>query len=288
MHERSMLFGQDRGLVGTVCVPDGTARDVALVLFNAGVVHRVGPHRLHVKLARQMASHGMASIRFDLHGMGDSLRSGTTTEHGEQVVLDLRAAMDELQRASGATRFALLGFCSGVPQSVAAASADSRVASVFLYDGFTLKTRRARMRYLGIRFRAHGFTLAAMRLWMRRAVQAAAESLRRVAAPSRAEAKSARDTAFAQLRSLRERGVDVVVLAAGSDYSEFNYRDQAREAMGPYAEGLRFGFLDAVDHVLTSRKAQQDYIAWIRNALLQQAQAESLAQAPDPTLMCSS
>ncbi len=283
MHERSLVFGHDQGLIGTVCLPDGKARDVALVLFNAGVVHRIGPHRLHVKTAREMASRGMASIRFDLHGMGDSLRSRESLAHGEQVVRDIQAAMDELHRVSGASTFALLGFCSGAPQSVAAALADGRVASILLYDGFVLRTRRARWRYLAVRMRAHGASPKAVRLWLRRGAEAMAAWLRRARAPGNDGVESTRREAFAQLQALRARGVDIVVLAAGSDYSEFNYREQAREAMGVHAEGIRFGFLDGVDHVLTSRQAQQDYIDWIRDEWLGRQASATLPGAPSPT-----
>lgn len=286
MREHSVAFGVDGGLIGTLCIPSGEMRDVALVLFNAGVVHRIGPHRLHVKLAREMASYSMASIRFDLHGMGDSSRSREAIGHSEQVVLDIRSAMDELQRVSGATRFALLGFCSGVPQSVAVALADPRVSSIILYDGFVLRTPLARWRYLGIRLRAHGLNFRAMRLWVRRAAQAATAWLRRAAESREVEAKPARELLFTQLRSLRDRGVDVVVLVAGADYSEFNYREQARRALGVHAEGIRFGFLDRVDHVLTSRQAQQDYLAWVRRALLSPYGAASKPGTVAPVTEC--
>lgn len=270
MHETTLAFGSDGGLIGTVCVPDGGASaDFGLVLFNAGVVHRVGPHRTHVKLAREMARHGVASIRFDLHGMGDSQRSSGELGHAEQVVADLRQAMDELQRLSGASRFTLLGFCSGVPQSRDAALADSRVGHVILYDGFNVPTRRARMRYLLQRLKAHGLGIDAVRLWMRRFAEYVAHGLRRRPAGEDGQAAQpgVRELSAA-LRGLRERGVQVSVLHSGADFSAVNYPGQAAEFFGSRVSGLRFGFLADEDHVLTSRQAQRRYLDWMLAALL--------------------
>ncbi|MGA8008355.1 MAG: alpha/beta hydrolase, partial [Thiomonas sp.] len=62
-----------------------------VLLFNAGVIHRVGAHRVNVKLARALAADGIATLRCDLHGMGDSLRADGRLSYKDQVVADLRA-----------------------------------------------------------------------------------------------------------------------------------------------------------------------------------------------------
>ena len=267
MREITLAFGSDRGLIGTVCLPDAPARaDFGLVLFNAGVVHRVGPHRIYVKLARELASRGVASIRFDLHGLGDSLRGSASMGHAEQVVDDLRRAMDELQRQSGANRFTLLGFCSGAPQSRDAALADSRVDHVILYDGFNVPTRRARMRYLAQRLRAHGFGVQAARLWLRRLAEHVVSCMR--GRPGDQRGDGGVESLAAALRALRDRGVRVTVLHSGADFSAVNYPGQAAEFFGSAVAGLRFGFLPDVDHVLTSRQAQRSYIDWMLATLL--------------------
>jgi alpha-beta hydrolase superfamily lysophospholipase len=277
MHETSLNFGSDGGLIGTVCLPgDGARKDVALVLFNAGIVHRVGPHRLYVNLARELARHGVASIRFDLHGMGDSQRSTAPVNRADQVVADLRDAMDELQRQSGAEKFTLLGFCSGVPQSCDAALVDARVDHVILYDGFAVPTRRAGRRYLWQRLRAHGFGSLAPRLWLRRLAEWFAMRLR-WRSGTRAGASASEDL-VATLRALRERGVRVTVLHSGADFSVVNYPMQAAEHFGAAVSGLCFGFLPDVDHVLTSRQAQRSYIDWVLATLLPAGAAAGCAR----------
>ena len=48
-------------------------RAARIVIFNAGAVHRVGPNRMTVTLARRLAAMGLPSLRFDLEGLGDSV-----------------------------------------------------------------------------------------------------------------------------------------------------------------------------------------------------------------------
>ncbi|HHO68021.1 MAG TPA: alpha/beta hydrolase, partial [Gammaproteobacteria bacterium] len=73
MKERVVTFGPERNLVGVLTQPDQVRPDLPVLVFlNAGLLHRVGPYRMHVDLARQLAARGYASLRFDLSGRGDS------------------------------------------------------------------------------------------------------------------------------------------------------------------------------------------------------------------------
>ena len=115
MRETTSTFGAQGDLLGTITFPEAgrsAPPPFGVLLFNAGVIHRVGAHRVNVKLARAFAADGVATLRFDLHGMGDSLRADGRLSYKEQVVADLRAAMDLLQASTGAQH----------PSSAAAAS----------------------------------------------------------------------------------------------------------------------------------------------------------------------
>ena len=61
MNEQTVVFGPEQHLVGTITQPaqakPGHAA-VLVLLTNAGVIPRIGPHRLNVKLARHLASMG--------------------------------------------------------------------------------------------------------------------------------------------------------------------------------------------------------------------------------------
>ena len=112
MIERSFAFGQNDGLIGTVCLPQhrqGDGAKIGVLLFNAGVVHRIGPHRINVRLARQLAESGIPSIRFDLAGQGDSARAQGKLGFKEQAVEDIQAAMGSLGNAANVSRFVLFG-----------------------------------------------------------------------------------------------------------------------------------------------------------------------------------
>ena len=58
MKERVLVFGQKRNLLGICCEPDnlrsGNAAP-AVLLWNVGIHHRVGPLRIFVDLARALA-----------------------------------------------------------------------------------------------------------------------------------------------------------------------------------------------------------------------------------------
>ena len=61
MREEVLLFGRTRALVGIITDPPHAARRQplpAVILVNVGLVHRVGPNRLYVKLARSLAALG--------------------------------------------------------------------------------------------------------------------------------------------------------------------------------------------------------------------------------------
>src|SRR5205085_6183975 len=64
-------FGADSHLFGVLTEP-GEKRDLpAVILLNAGSIHRVGPSRLYVRIARELAQDGFASLRLDHEGLGD-------------------------------------------------------------------------------------------------------------------------------------------------------------------------------------------------------------------------
>ena len=283
MREISLAFGPGQSLVGTLTLPAtgiaAPAAPLGLVLFNSGVVHRIGPHRINVKLARQMALRGIPSIRFDLHGMGDSLRADGTLPYEQQAVADLGLAMDALQESAGVARFALLGFCSGAVPSYLAAQADPRIGTIILYDAFAFPTPRSRARFLWLRLSGHGFDPQALRRDVRRLGRGLARLPRRLFDRLRrrgnetfrqAGAREQKHQIVRGLAKLTRCGVKVVVLHAGDDFGAANYAEQFRDATGNALprEGLRCGFLASIDHVATSTAAQKMFLDTICAALL--------------------
>lgn len=138
MTEQSLLFGPAENLVGIVTQPAKQARRAelpAFVFLNAGVTHRVGPNRLYVRLARELAEDGFTSMRFDFSGLGDSAARTDDMIAWKSVVVETREAMDHLQQTLGIDRFVLIGVCSGATSSYITAREDPRVVGAVLING---------------------------------------------------------------------------------------------------------------------------------------------------------
>ena len=139
MREDAFLFGSEQGLIGIVTEParhsqPGPAASLGVVFLNAGVIHRVGPSRLYVTLARDLAGLGCVAARFDHSGVGDSAvrRDGLPFE--ESSIAEARDAMDWLQKTKGVDRFVLAGLCSGAVTAFEAAVLDQRVVGVAMIN----------------------------------------------------------------------------------------------------------------------------------------------------------
>lgn len=147
LRERACAFGPDDALVGVVTEPVESDRAVdrpAVILLNAGLVHKVGPFRLTVQIARTLAERGYTVLRFDLSGFGDSRAVGPKRAVEEQVVIDGRAAMDFLEGRYGITRFVVGGLCSGAVYAHYVTAADPRVVGMWMLDGYAYPTRSYR------------------------------------------------------------------------------------------------------------------------------------------------
>jgi hypothetical protein len=97
----------------------------AVILINAGAIHRVGPNRLYVALARDLAARGDLVVRLDLSGIGDSRPRGRQPDnvvYSPHAVDDVGVAVAWCRR-QGATRIAVAGLCSGAYHSLKAAVA---------------------------------------------------------------------------------------------------------------------------------------------------------------------
>jgi pimeloyl-ACP methyl ester carboxylesterase len=146
MREHAFMFGEGDGLVGVLTDPPGgpvtpgARRPLGAILLNAGVIHRVGPSRLYVHLARELAAAGCVAARFDHSGIGDSpvRRDGSSFE--ESSLVEAREAMDALQESRGIERFVLIGLCSGAVTAFDTAGVDDRVVGVVMINpqGFDL------------------------------------------------------------------------------------------------------------------------------------------------------
>lgn len=133
--ETPIRFGPEQRLVGILCSPERAGQsDVAVVIGNSGGNPRHGFARFGVEFARNLARAGVASLRMDFAGLGDSihLEDGAEARSGvfdTDRVPDVAAALDALQ-ARGFRRFAIQGLCSGAYHAVQVALAEPRIDQV--------------------------------------------------------------------------------------------------------------------------------------------------------------
>jgi alpha/beta superfamily hydrolase len=136
MKEEVVRLGVNQALVAVVTEPDSKPNTdlPAVILFNAGLTHRIGPNRIYVKLARHLTEMGMTVIRFDLSGVGDSSvrMDNATFEAG--VIDDARQVMDYLSRNKGSKSFFLMGHCGGGLISLGIANQDPRTVGVVMIN----------------------------------------------------------------------------------------------------------------------------------------------------------
>lgn len=141
VQEKALLFGEAKGLTGVVSLPQNldVARP-AVIFLNAGLIHRVGPFRMNVKLARRIAGTGLLSLRMDQSGLGDSLPRPGDMSYEDRAVLDVREAMNTLDARYGVKTFVLIGLCAGALSAHRAALSDARVIGACLLDGYAYRT----------------------------------------------------------------------------------------------------------------------------------------------------
>src|SRR6267378_285204 len=135
--EEPLQFGEGGRLFGILTlpsVPPCNAQALPVFVFlNAGLLHRVGPYRLYVRLVRNLAQMGFSSLRVDLAGRGDSPeRFGLTTQ--QSVAADYEEIVGVLESRLGRLRLVLGGLCSAADNAIRLARADQRVIGMLLLD----------------------------------------------------------------------------------------------------------------------------------------------------------
>jgi hypothetical protein len=151
MREKAITFGEGGDLVGILTEPDCKFQEsnaIAVLFWNAGLLPRVGPHRMYVSMARKFSTLGFLALRFDLSGKGDSEVSKAKLLEQTRVVRNIQDAMDYLQERKKIVKFVLVGLCSGADDAFQVAVMDTRISGVVLLDAYGYRTPRFYLHYL--------------------------------------------------------------------------------------------------------------------------------------------
>ena len=237
VYEQTLQFGPDRSLVGTLCEPvNRSGSGQAVLITNTGGDGRAGIARFGVRLAQSLAREGIASLRFDFGGLGDSAVPSGVAGHLYQTPRtgDIRAAMDTLQ-AAGYRRLGGIGLCTGAYHLLHAAFDGLRFEHLALLNPVTFRWQPGDVVEVPQRALGHA----------------------RIDTP-----QSRWDGAASAITGVLDRGTNLLVLLGQGDPGI-----SALEAsFGPGGErlvartGATVRFERGIDHTL-SRRAMQDRVA---------------------------
>ncbi len=271
MIQRGVVFG--RGLVGVLTLPEQNEGTLpTILLLNAGMTHRVGPHRLYVRLAARLTDLGFPVLRFDFSGIGDSATSESTEPLSERSLRETSAAMDFASDQYGATRFIPMGICSGADVGFSLAIHRPQVVGAVLINGgfapadvdpelLHAAQKRIRARYYkGRVFDPESWSKL---LGLKSDFGAIRETLlgvlkRRSIAADSAQPSQETSNSDSDVQQLNHRGVKLLGI-----YSEGSFSwDLLQLLHGPRAERLRefentqIEFVASADHIFTPLWAQ--------------------------------
>lgn len=147
-HEETRVFDcEGSRLIGIIAQPDHPV-DTGVVIVVGGPQYRAGSHRQFTLLARQLAAQGIASIRFDYRGMGDSEGD---IRYFEAIDADIRAVIGQLfAHLPQIKQVSLWGLCDAASAALYYAPTDQRVQGLLLLNPWAhnpAATARARMKH---------------------------------------------------------------------------------------------------------------------------------------------
>ena len=135
--ETPLMFGADARLFGMLCRPDHGTPQAVVIIVNGGRDPHYGAARQSVAFARRLAQAGIASLRMDFSGLGDSIgppgKEAVLTYTFSDRDADIRAAVDSLA-ARGFRHFAVQGLCSGAYHAFRGALDEPRIATLLLVN----------------------------------------------------------------------------------------------------------------------------------------------------------
>ena len=224
MKEQALVFGCDRdSLVGVLAVPDAPASRGVLIVVG-GPQYRAGSHRQFTLLARELAARGIASLRFDYRGMGDSTGEARTFE---SVHEDIGCAIDRLiESVPAVNEVVIWGLCDAASAALFYAHGDFRVRGVILLNPWVRTEQgiaQARLRhYYGARLLDSGFWKKLLRaeINLKRSVTTLGKFVADAARP-KSEAVSLPDRMEHALRRFSGR---VLLILSGKDLTADEFR----------------------------------------------------------------
>jgi len=161
--EQAVHLGAEGRVAAMISLPRTvTPGRPAIVLLNAGILNRVGPYRLYVKLSRALAAAGFIAMRLDVSGLGYT-SNNPSADGVDAACQDTQAAIDFLNLNYGCEQVVLAGICSGADNAHRIARVEPRVAGGIFIDGYAYASRQSKFHY----YKRKVFRLQAWRDWLK-------------------------------------------------------------------------------------------------------------------------
>ncbi len=273
MNDNPIVFGKYDHLMGVLTNPnseDPPAR-VGVIFLTSGMLHHVGPFRLYVLMANQLARSGIASLRFCLSGIGESLGVGDGHSSLERAVLETRQAMDAMQDRLGIKRFILFGLCSGADDGMHVATQDTRVIGVSQMDGCGYPTLGFYWRRYALRIPMRLLNPQCWKLWAGRLRRRQMVHSKTLTGGEDIREFPPRKIAEQELQSLVNRGVELQFIYTGGVPKYYNHAEQFWGMFPSLRSQSRIQvlYLPQVDHVARLAEDRKQIISesirWMEN-----------------------
>lgn len=214
-------------LYGIAHIPEKPA-ERGLLIVVGGPQYRAGSHRQFVLLARELAGAGIAVLRFDCRGMGDSEGEPRSFE---EIGADVRSAVDAFFGLLPLMRSVTLwGLCDGATAAAFHAACDRRVDGLVLLNPWvrteTGAAEATLRHYYRARFLDAGFwrKLATGAVDLRSAAAQLLATIRSTRSAPRGRTQTLPDRMLMSLQRFEGR---VLLILSGADLTAREFSDLA-------------------------------------------------------------
>lgn len=144
MTDKPIYLDEARTLFGVATAPVSSAekRAVGVVILNSGLIHNVGPFRLSVDIAHDLAACGFPVIRMDQTSKGESFLAERKKSDLETLSNDLALASASMNRHFGTEKIVLLGLCAGADNGLQGGEVCDHIAGLVMLDGWAPRTMK--------------------------------------------------------------------------------------------------------------------------------------------------
>jgi len=257
MGETPILFeAEGARLLGILHRPEGSAK-AGLVIVVGGPQYRIGAHRQFVHLARHLAAEGVAVLRFDYRGLGDSEGSFTGFEN---IDADIDAAIGALlEQVPDLENIVLWGLCDAASAILMKRRHGAAVKGLVVANPW-VRTQAGEARtylkhyYLRRLLSADFWRKVLGGRWR------SAESLKDIGRKIGRMSERQGDLPDRVLDGLDGTPLPVLLILSGNDLVAREFEDCAGKALAPAAPRLSIERLPAADHTF-SRSDWKNHVA---------------------------